>query len=144
MLTPILPMSEGISAREIRVVGPRTLIPSDIGKMGVSMHHDLASGLKDADVVIMLRLQRERMTGGFIPSAHEYYACFGLTESRLALAKPDAIVMHPGPINRGVEMDSKVADGCQSVILQQVTHGIAIRMAVLSMAMRLDTRMENP
>lgn len=133
-----------LGVREIRVVGPRTLIPSDIGRMGVNIHHDLNSGLKDADVVIMLRLQRERMSGGFIPSAHEYYACFGLTASRLALAKGNAIVMHPGPINRGVEMDSQVADGCQSVILQQVTHGIAIRMAVLSMAMRLDSRMETP
>ena len=133
-----------LGAREIRAVGPRTLIPADIGKMGVSICHDLDSGLKDADVVIMLRLQRERMSGAFIPSAHEYYASFGLTESRLVLARADAIVMHPGPINRGVEMDSKVADGCRSVILQQVTHGIAIRMAVMSMAMRLDARRETP
>jgi aspartate carbamoyltransferase catalytic subunit len=104
--------------------------------MGVKTFHDLERGLKDVDVIIMLRLQRERMNGGFIPSIHEYYANFGLTEARLAHARPDAIVMHPGPINRGVEIDSKVADGHRSVILQQVTHGIAIRMAVMSMAMR--------
>jgi aspartate carbamoyltransferase catalytic subunit len=125
-----------LGAREIRVVGPRTLIPADIEALGVTVCHDLESGLRDADVVIMLRLQRERMTGAFIPSEHEYYASFGLTEARLALARPDALVMHPGPINRGVEIDSKVADGSRSVILQQVTHGIAIRMAVMSMAMR--------
>jgi aspartate carbamoyltransferase catalytic subunit len=125
-----------LGAREIRVVGPRTLIPADIEALGVTVCHDLESGLRDADVVIMLRLQRERMSGAFIPSEHEYYASFGLTESRLTLAKPDVLVMHPGPINRGVEIDSKVADGSRSVILQQVTHGIAIRMAVMSMAMR--------
>ena len=125
-----------LGAREIRVVGPRTLIPADIEALGVTVCHDLESGLRDADVIIMLRLQRERMSGAFIPSEHEYYASFGLTESRLTLAKPDVLVMHPGPINRGVEIDSKVADGSRSVILQQVTHGIAIRMAVMSMAMR--------
>jgi aspartate carbamoyltransferase catalytic subunit len=125
-----------LGAREVRVVGPRTLIPADIEALGVTVCHDLESGLRDADVVIMLRLQRERMSGAFIPSEHEYYASFGLTEARLALARPDALVMHPGPINRGVEIDSKVADGSRSVILQQVTHGIAIRMAVMSMAMR--------
>jgi aspartate carbamoyltransferase catalytic subunit len=125
-----------LGAREIRVVGPRTLIPADIEALGVMVCHDLESGLRDADVVIMLRLQRERMSGAFIPSEHEYYASFGLTESRLTLAKPDVLVMHPGPINRGVEIDSKVADGSRSVILQQVTHGIAIRMAVMSMTMR--------
>jgi aspartate carbamoyltransferase catalytic subunit len=95
----------------------------------------MAAGLKDVDVVIMLRLQRERMTGGLLPSEGEFYRLFGLTEQRLALAKPDALVMHPGPINRGVEIESAVADGPQSVILNQVTYGIAVRMAVLSMAM---------
>ena len=125
-----------LGAREIRVVGPRTLIPADIEALGVTVCHDLESGLRDADVIIMLRLQRERMSGAFIPSEHEYYASFGLTEARLMLAKPDVLVMHPGPINRGVEIDSKVADGSRSVILQQVTHGIAIRMAVMSMTMR--------
>ena len=128
-----------LGAREIRVVGPRTLIPADIEALGVTVCHDLESGLRDADVIIMLRLQRERMSGAFIPSEHEYYASFGLTESRLTLAKPDVLVMHPGPINRGVEIDSKVADGSRSVILQQVTHGIAIRMAVMSMTMRRKT-----
>lgn len=125
-----------LGAREIRVVGPRTLLPADIESMGVKTFHDLERGLEDVDVIIMLRLQRERMNGAFIPSIHEYHANFGLTETRLAHARPDAIVMHPGPINRGVEIDSKVADGHRSVILQQVTHGIAIRMAVMSMAMR--------
>jgi aspartate carbamoyltransferase catalytic subunit len=95
----------------------------------------MTEGLKDVDVVIMLRLQRERMTGGLLPSEGEFYRLFGLTEQRLKLAKPDALVMHPGPINRGVEIESAVADGPQSVILNQVTYGIAIRMAVLSMAM---------
>lgn len=128
-----------LGAREIRVVGPRTLIPADIEALGVTVCHDLESGLRDADVIIMLRLQRERMSGAFIPSEHEYYASFGLTESRLTIAKPDVLVMHPGPINRGVEIDSKVADGSRSVILQQVTHGIAIRMAVMSMTMRRKT-----
>jgi aspartate carbamoyltransferase catalytic subunit len=127
-----------LGAREVRVVGPRTLIPADIDSLGATVFHDLDRGLQGVDVVIMLRLQRERMSGAFIPSEHEYYASFGLTDARLARAKPDAIVMHPGPINRGVEIDSKVADGGRSVILQQVTHGIAIRMAVMSMAMRHD------
>ncbi len=124
-----------LGVKDIRVVGPRTLIPADIAELGVTIEHDLDSGLENADVIIMLRLQRERMSGAFIPSEHEYFSSYGLTESRLARARPDAIVMHPGPINRGVEIDSKVADGRRSVILQQVTHGIAIRMAVMSMAM---------
>jgi aspartate carbamoyltransferase catalytic subunit len=125
-----------LGTREIRVVGPRTLLPADIESLGVKPFYDLNCGLEGVDVIIMLRLQRERMNGAFIPSEHEYYARFGLTESRLAQAKPDAMVMHPGPINRGVEIESRVADGSRSVILQQVTHGIAIRMAVMSMAMR--------
>ena len=106
-----------------------------IEQYGVSVYTDLAEGLKDVDVVIMLRLQRERMQGGLLPSEGEFYRLYGLTTQRLALAKPDALVMHPGPINRGVEIESAVADGPQSVILNQVTYGIAIRMAVLSMAM---------
>jgi aspartate carbamoyltransferase catalytic subunit len=125
-----------LGTREIRVVGPRTLLPADIESLGVKPFYDLNCGLEGVDVIIMLRLQRERMNGAFIPSEHEYYARFGLTEARLAQAKPDAMVMHPGPINRGVEIESRVADGSRSVILQQVTHGIAIRMAVMSMAMR--------
>ncbi len=120
---------------EVRVVAPRTLIPADVEQMGVHVFHDLPAGIEGADVIIMLRLQRERMQGALLPSEHEYFQCYGLTEDKLALAKPDAIVMHPGPINRGVEIDSPVADGPQSVILEQVTHGIAVRMAVMSMAL---------
>ena len=95
----------------------------------------MQAGLRDVDVVIMLRLQRERMESALLPSEHEYFQVYGLTEEKLALAKPDAIVMHPGPINRGVEIESSVADGPQSVILEQVTNGIAVRMAVMSMAL---------
>jgi len=120
----------------LRVVAPRTLIPSGLEKMGVQVYQNLEDGIKDADVIIMLRLQRERMNGAFIPSEQEYFELYGLTEARLALAKPDVMVMHPGPINRGVEMDSAVADGEHSVILQQVSNGIAVRMAVMSIAMR--------
>jgi aspartate carbamoyltransferase catalytic subunit len=120
---------------ELRVVGPRTLIPAGAESLGVHVFHDLKKGLKDVDVVMMLRLQNERMQGALLPSAHEYFQLYGLTEERLKVAKPDAIVMHPGPINRGVEIDSSVADGPRSVILQQVTHGIAVRMAVMAMAM---------
>ena len=121
-----------LGAAEVRVVGPRTLVPADLEDLGVRVCHDMAEGLKDADVVITLRLQNERMSGALLPSANEYFKSFGLTEERLALARPDAIVMHPGPINRGVEIDSAVADGKQSVILPQVTYGIAVRMAVMS------------
>jgi len=117
---------------EVRAVGPQTLLPSALDKMGVRVCHDLASGLRDADVIIMLRLQNERMNGALLPSAREYFHCYGLTPAMLALAKPDAIVMHPGPMNRGVEIDSEVADGPQAVILPQVTFGIAVRMAVMS------------
>jgi aspartate carbamoyltransferase catalytic subunit len=125
-----------LGAGEIRVVAPRTLIPAEIDSLGVQVHHHLQPGIKDADVIIMLRLQNERMQGALLPSAHEYFQLYGLTEKRLSVAKTDAIVMHPGPINRGVEMDSQVADGSRSVILQQVSYGIAVRMAVMSMAMR--------
>ena len=120
---------------EIRVVGPRTLVPPGIGEMGVGVFHDLEAGIRGVDVVVMLRLQQERMQSALLPSAHEYFREYGLTARRLALARPDAIVMHPGPINRGVEIESAVADGSQSVILQQVTYGIAVRMAVMSMIM---------
>ena len=125
-----------LGAAEVRVVAPKTLLPAEPETLGVRVFHDLDRGLADVDVVMMLRLQRERMSGAFLPSEHEYFACFGLTEERLSKAKPDAIVMHPGPINRGVEIDSKVADGPQSVILQQVGNGIAVRMAVMSMLLR--------
>ena len=117
---------------EIRAVGPRTLVPGDLKEMGVRVCHDMAEGIRDADVIIMLRLQNERMSGGMLPSAGEFFKSFGLTPEKLALAQPDAIVMHPGPINRGVEIASAVADGTQSVILPQVTFGIAVRMAVMS------------
>jgi len=117
---------------EIRAVGPKTLVPGDLRDMGVRVCHDMAEGVKDADVVIMLRLQNERMNGGMLPSSGEFFKHFGLTPEKLALAKPDAIVMHPGPINRGVEIASEVADGKSSVILPQVTFGIAVRMAVMA------------
>jgi aspartate carbamoyltransferase catalytic subunit len=117
---------------EVRAVGPKTLVPNDLKEMGVRVCHDMAEGIRDADVIIMLRLQNERMSGAMLPSAGEFFKNYGLTEAKLALAKPDAIVMHPGPINRGVEIDSSVADGKQSVILPQVTFGIAVRMAVMS------------
>lgn len=120
---------------EVRVIAPRTLLPVGVEQMGVHVYHDMKAGLKDVDVVIMLRLQNERMKGALLPSAQEYFKQFGLTAEKLALAKPDAIVMHPGPMNRGVEIDSEVADGPQSVILPQVTYGIAVRMAVMSMLM---------
>jgi len=118
---------------EVRVVGPRTLVPGDLRAMGVRVCHDMAEGMQGADVIIMLRLQNERMSGAMLPSAAEFAKTFGLTPDKLALARPDAIVMHPGPINRGVEIDSSVADGQASVILPQVTFGIAVRMAVMSM-----------
>jgi len=117
---------------EVRCVGPKTLVPRDLKEMGVRVCHDMAEGIRDADVIIMLRLQNERMSGAMLPSAGEFFTNYGLTEAKLALAKPDAIVMHPGPINRGVEIDSSVADGKQSLIRPQVTFGIAVRRAVMS------------
>jgi len=118
---------------EVRVIGPHTLLASNLDQMGVRVFTDINQGLKGVDVIIMLRLQNERMNGALLPSAQEYFKSYGLTLERLALAKPDAIVMHPGPMNRGVEIDSAVADGSQAVILPQVTYGIAVRMAVMSM-----------
>ena len=117
---------------EIRVIAPKTLLPRAVETLGVHVFHDMRQGLKDVDVVMMLRLQNERMQSALLASAQEFYKYYGLTEDKLALAKPDAIVLHPGPMNRGVEIDSSVADGGQSVILPQVTFGIAIRMAVMS------------
>jgi len=125
-----------LGVEDIRIIAPKTLVPTEPDAFGVHVYHDLREGLRDVDVVIMLRLQKERMSGGSLPSEHEYFQLFGLTEEKLALAKPDVTVMHPGPINRGVEIDSEVADGPRSVILQQVSHGIAVRMAVMSMAMQ--------
>jgi aspartate carbamoyltransferase catalytic subunit len=120
---------------EVRVVGPKTLIPKAVETLGVHVYHDMEYGLEDADVVIMLRLQKERMQGALLPSEHEYYQRYGLTMDKLAAAKTDAIVMHPGPINRGVEIQSEVADSAQSVILEQVSNGVAVRMAVMSMVL---------
>jgi aspartate carbamoyltransferase catalytic subunit len=117
---------------EVRAIGPQTLLPTALESLGVRVFHDMASGVRGADVVVMLRLQSERMKGSLLPSAGEFFKHYGLTAEKLALAKPDAIVMHPGPMNRGVEIDSAVADGEHSVILPQVTFGIAVRMAVMS------------
>ena len=124
-----------LGTSEVRVICPRTLLPADARTLGVHIFQELEAGIRDVDVVIMLRLQKERMSGALLPSEHEYFQLYGLTEERLQAAKPDVIVMHPGPINRGVEIDSQVADGPRSVILQQVSFGIAVRMAVMSMAM---------
>jgi aspartate carbamoyltransferase catalytic subunit len=118
---------------EVRVIAPLTLMPPGLAQMGVRTFTDMREGLRGVDVVIMLRLQNERMRGALLPSAQEYFKHYGLTAEKLALARPDAIVMHPGPMNRGVEIDSAVADGAQSVILEQVTFGIAVRMAVMSL-----------
>ncbi len=129
-----------LGVQEIRVIAPRTLVPPMPEALGVHVYHDLDQGLRDVDVIIMLRLQYERMQGALLPSEHEYYRLFGLTEERLASARDDVLVMHPGPINRGVEIESSVADGPHSLILQQVTHGTAVRMAVMSQAMRTGTK----
>ena len=118
---------------EVRVIAPKTLLPAMVENLGVRVYHDMAQGLRDVDVVLMLRLQKERMQGAALPSAQEYFKNYGLTEEKLAHAQPDAIVMHPGPMNRGIEIDSSVADGPRSVIMSQVTFGIAVRMAVMSM-----------
>jgi aspartate carbamoyltransferase catalytic subunit len=126
-----------LGVSEVRVVGPKTLLPMNTREsLGVHVFNDIEEGIAGVDVIIMLRLQKERMTGALLPSEHEFFQRYGLTESRLRLASPDAIVMHPGPINRGVEMETVVADGNQSVILHQVSYGIAIRMAILSMTMQ--------
>ena len=117
---------------EVRVIGPQTLLPAGVESLGVRVFHDMREGVRGADVIVMLRLQNERMSGALLPSAQEFAMKYGLTAEKLALAQPDAIVMHPGPMNRGVEIDSSVADGPHSVILPQVTFGIAVRMAVMS------------
>jgi aspartate carbamoyltransferase catalytic subunit len=122
---------------EVRVVGPPTLVPGAIARLGVAVHHDMRSGLAGADVVMMLRLQRERMSRGLVPSAREYFRFFGLDRDKLAFAKPDALVMHPGPMNRGVEIASDVADDpLRSLIREQVEMGVAVRMAVLDLLSR--------
>jgi aspartate carbamoyltransferase catalytic subunit len=121
-----------LGCEEIRVIGPESLLPSDLDMLGVKVYHSMEEGLKDVDVVMTLRIQKERMEAGQVPEGEAFFKQYGLTPTRLALAKSDAIVMHPGPMNRGVEIDSAVADGPQSVILNQVTFGIAVRMAVMS------------
>jgi aspartate carbamoyltransferase catalytic subunit len=121
----------------VRVVGPPTLMPTAVSKLGVEVFHDMTAGLKDCDIVMMLRLQLERMNGAFVPSTREYYHFFGLTREKLALARPDALVMHPGPMNRGVEIDSEVADDIpRSLIREQVEIGVAVRMACLDVLTR--------
>jgi aspartate carbamoyltransferase catalytic subunit len=120
---------------DLRLIAPNTLLPVNVDALGLRVFNRMADGLKDVDVVIMLRLQYERMQTALLPSQHEFYQLYGLTRDKLKYAKPDAIVMHPGPINRGVEISSDVADGKQSVILDQVSNGIAVRMAVMSMTM---------
>jgi aspartate carbamoyltransferase catalytic subunit len=124
-----------LNTGDVRVIAPKTLLPAGIEDMGVNVFNDLETGIKDADVVIVLRLQKERMAGALLPSEQEYFQLYGLTEARLQAAKKDAIVMHPGPINRGVEIDSSVADGSHSVILDQVSYGISVRMAVMTMTL---------
>ncbi len=125
-----------LQAEEVRVIAPKTLLPAQVECLGAEPYLNMKQGLKDIDVIIMLRLQKERMKSALLPSENEYYKCFGLTPEKLAIAKADAIVMHPGPINRGVEIDSSIADSHRSVILQQVSNGIAVRMAIMSMAMQ--------
>lgn len=116
---------------QVRVIAPPTLLPRDIDRFGVEVYGDMRQGLADVDIVMMLRLQRERMNGSYVPSVKEYFHFWGLDEAKLRFAKPDALVMHPGPMNRGVEIDSAVADGAQSLIREQVEMGVAVRMAVL-------------
>ncbi|MBI3276030.1 MAG: aspartate carbamoyltransferase catalytic subunit [Methylocystis sp.] len=121
----------GALGARVRVIGPSTLAPDGLRRLGVDVFHDMRKGLEGADIVMMLRLQRERMDGAFVPSAREYFHFFGLDEEKLGFAAPDALVMHPGPMNRGVEIDSSVADGVRSLIREQVEMGVAVRMAVL-------------
>lgn len=129
---------------ELRLIGPKTLVPEAFEDLGARITGSLDEGLADADVVICLRLQRERMKGAFLPSEREYFRRYGVTAARLKKAKPDAIVMHPGPMNRGVEIDSAVADGPQSVILDQVRNGLAVRMAVMATVLGSPVPRPNP
>jgi aspartate carbamoyltransferase catalytic subunit len=125
-----------LGAKEIRVIAPRTLLPKGFDQLGVKLFERMEEGLADVDVAIALRIQNERMDSALLPGAEEFYSLYGLTREKLKYAKPDVIVMHPGPINRGVEIESEVADGPYSLILKQVNYGIAVRMAVLSLAMQ--------
>ncbi len=126
---------------EIRVVAPKPLLPTAIDQLGVHVFHNMGEGIENADVIIMLRLQRERMKGVHLPSEGEYYRTFGLSQKRLSKAKKDCLVMHPGPMNRGVEIASLVADGKQSIITEQVSNGIAIRMAVMAMTLHREPQL---
>ena len=122
---------------EVRLVAPRTLLPKAIENLGVAVHHSMQSGIRDADIIMMLRLQTERMQGSYVPSTREYFRFFGLDRDKLAIAKPDALIMHPGPMNRGIEIDSELADDInRSVIHEQVEMGVAVRMACLDIATR--------
>ncbi|WLP95124.1 aspartate carbamoyltransferase catalytic subunit [Psychrobacter sp. M13] len=124
-----------LGVKDIRVIAPRTLLPKGIERFGVTVYEDMNDCVRDCDVIMGLRIQNERIGSPLLASSNEYYKQYGITPERVALAKPDALIMHPGPMNRGVEIASSVADGPQSVILRQVSNGVAIRMAVLSMAM---------
>ena len=122
---------------KVRLVAPRTLLPDAIENFGVAVHHNMESGIRDADIIMMLRLQTERMQGSYVPSTREYFRFFGLDREKLAIAKPDALIMHPGPMNRGIEIDSELADDInRSVIHEQVEMGVAVRMACLDIATR--------
>jgi aspartate carbamoyltransferase catalytic subunit len=126
-----------IMGARVRVIAPPTLLPGAIERMGVEAHHDMREGLRDADIVMMLRLQSERMQGAYVPSIREYFRFYGLDRDKLAAAKPDALIMHPGPMNRGTEIDTEVADDIhRSVIREQVEMGVAVRMAVLDLLAR--------
>lgn len=124
-----------LGAGEIRVIGPKTLLPAHVEKLGVRVFHDLRQGLKGVDVIMMLRLQTERMQRGLLPKGNAYYRLYGLSTETLSMANPNALIIHPGPINRGVEIQSEIADSPNAVILDQVTNGIAVRMAVMSLLM---------
>ena len=126
-----------IMGAEVRVVAPPTLLPAAVERLGVEVHHDMAKGLKDCDIVMMLRLQTERMHGAFVPSIREYFHFYGLDYEKLKVAKPDALIMHPGPMNRGVEIDTELADDIdRSAIREQVEMGVAVRMACLEVLTR--------
>jgi aspartate carbamoyltransferase catalytic subunit len=129
---------------EVWACAPSTLMPPELARFGVRPTTSIDEAVADADVIMMLRIQHERMHGHFIPSTREYFSIFGLTPARVARAKPDVIIMHPGPMNRGVEIDSDVADGPYSVILEQVTNGVAVRMAVLYLLAGQEAEGEGP
>ena len=134
----------GKMENRLRLIGPATLMPSGIHELGTEVYHNMKEGLKDVDVIMMLRLQRERMDGGFIPSEREYYHRYGLDSGKLSFAKPDAIVMHPGPMNRGIEIDGEIADDLnRSVIQEQVEMGVAVRMAAMEILIHNQKQKQN-